>query len=155
MIPGFLGYTYASINDYNDYEIKFNNLSANDALVYKVEVLLKLYYITSSLNNAGVVTTLTPTTILLQYQALDYQNQGITLSEKVQSLPQGWSLIGIQEELTDLAIFSNTMIVWYYDNTQLKWFWYSENVGVIQELSQVNNDILTTIPAYSGIWVFK
>lgn len=155
LIPGIIGYSLASIDAYNDYEIKFNNLSADDALAYKAEVYLKLYYITLSLNNDGVATNLTPTTIILKYQALNWTNPGITLSEKIQSLPQGWSLIGVEPELTDFTIFSNTLVVWYYDNMQLKWFWYSENTNVIQELSLVNNDKLTVIPAHSGIWVFK
>ena len=77
-------------------------------------------------------------------------------SSFISNLPHGWSLIGTPFEIKDLSIFDSAKIVWIYDNENKSWSGYSSNLHMkkfIQNSSIFN--LISTIPAKSGIWVYK
>lgn len=67
----------------------------------------------------------------------------------IKSLPSGWSLIGTSYEISDLSIFDEVKIVWYWDNG---WKAYSS----VYDLSMhINVNSLGKIDTNKGFWVFK
>ena len=74
-------------------------------------------------------------------------------STMIDTLPANWTLIGTASDITDMSVFDNAKIIWIYTNG--KWKAYSPNDTTKNTIQNASIDMITTIPANSGIWVFK
>jgi len=77
-------------------------------------------------------------------------------SEKIINLPTGWTLTSTPFAITDMSIFNSAYIIWTYDNATSSWSAYSPDATMQQKITNITGvSLLTTIPAGSGIWVYK
>jgi len=77
-------------------------------------------------------------------------------SAEVADLPEGWTLKSTPFAITDLSIFNTVSTVWVYDNATKKWSAYSPDATTQQKITnRTDINILSTIPAGSGIWIQK
>jgi len=74
---------------------------------------------------------------------------------EISNLSTGWNLIGTKSGLSDLSIFSSANTVWIYNNSTSSWSAYSPNSTTMSAINKSNIDVISTIPANSGIWVYK
>ena len=84
------------------------------------------------------------------------QTATILTSSDIDSLSSGWSLLGTMHSITDLSIFDSAKIIWIYNHTTNLWGAYSSDEAVKEQI--INNhsvELIESIPAKSGIWVFK
>jgi sugar lactone lactonase YvrE len=75
----------------------------------------------------------------------------------VDNLSKGWNLIGVEHNITDLSILKNVDIAWIYDNKSKQWRVFS-NMNDIKNVianTKYSDKFLTSIPAGSGIWVYR
>ncbi|MDD2905079.1 MAG: hypothetical protein PHC74_02175, partial [Sulfurimonas sp.] len=74
----------------------------------------------------------------------------------IASLSTGWTLISTPFAITDLSVFDSAAIVWVYNNTASSWSAYSSNAAMRQKIiDNASVNLLTTVPAGSGVWVQK
>jgi len=71
----------------------------------------------------------------------------------IESMQSGWTLSGTNSSITDMSIFDNTSIIWIYKNNS--WSAYSSNETIIQNIKNANISLINSIPANSGIWIYK
>lgn len=75
---------------------------------------------------------------------------------KISSLGSGWTLTSTPFEITDLSVFDAVSAVWVYNNSTATWSAYSSNATTRQKIiDSPTVNLLTTIPAGSGVWVQK
>jgi len=75
----------------------------------------------------------------------------------IDNLPKGWSLIGIEHNVKNLNDFRNSDIIYTFDKNSKNWKVYSPMSDIQEDIkkSPYNGQILTSIPAGSGIWVYR
>jgi predicted outer membrane repeat protein len=87
------------------------------------------------------------------YSSFDWTTDSLNISQ----LTTGWTLTGTPMEITDLSIFDSAKLIWIYDkDSTTPWSAYSHDTNTMSNISD-SSDIgtITTIPANSGIWVYK
>lgn len=73
--------------------------------------------------------------------------------ESIAQLPSGWNMISIPEDVTDLSVFDDAKIVWFFNNETQAWAGYSSNSNVMQQMKDKNIDIITKLSAGDGIFI--
>lgn len=73
--------------------------------------------------------------------------------EGIAQLPTGWKMISIPEDVTNLSIFDDAKIVWFFNNETQAWTGYSSNTNVMQQMKDKNIDIITKLSAGDGIFI--
>ena len=73
----------------------------------------------------------------------------------IDNLTSGWHSLGTMVEITDLSIFDNAKIVWYFDSNAESWLAYSSNQTTQSAMAASGITTITTISENSGIWVEK
>lgn len=74
----------------------------------------------------------------------------------INSLPSGWSLVGSGCAITNLDMFDNIGIVWYWDNIEQKWLAYSHNITTKTAIENLENvQLLNKIDSKKGFWIYK
>lgn len=71
----------------------------------------------------------------------------------IAQLPSGWKMISIPEDVTDLSVFDDAKIVWFFNNETQAWAGYSSNSNVMQQMKDKNIDIITKLSAGDGIFI--
>ena len=79
----------------------------------------------------------------------------VLTSEKIAAFNSGWTLTSTPLAITDLSIFDSVAIIWIYNNETASWSAYSSDSPMKEKIEQSGITLLTTIPAGSGIWVYK
>lgn len=65
----------------------------------------------------------------------------------------GWTLIGISQDILDMKIFDNVDLVWYYKNEQ--WYAYSADIDTRNLLTSSGYPLINEIAARQGFWVLS
>jgi len=86
-------------------------------------------------------------------KTLTLKNSG-TQDLNLSKLSKGWNLIGTITPIDNLSIFNNAKIIWVYDNSSKSWSAYSSNTKTMNAINNAGINVITSIPANSGIWVF-
>ncbi|MBA6327393.1 hypothetical protein H4J46_05475 [Colwellia sp. MB02u-6] len=73
--------------------------------------------------------------------------------EGLAQLPSGWKMISIPEDVTDLGIFNDAKIVWFFNNETQAWTGYSSNTNTAQQLEDKNIGIITSLSAGDGVFI--
>ena len=74
----------------------------------------------------------------------------------INSLPDGWSLVGSGCKITNLDIFNSVNIVWYWDNMAHKWLAYSHNAATKTAIENSTDvQLLNKIDPKKGFWIYK
>ena len=73
----------------------------------------------------------------------------------IDNLTSGWHSLGTMVEITDLSIFDNAKIVWYFDSISESWLAYSSNQTTQAAMAASAISTITTISENSGLWVEK
>ncbi|MBD3797572.1 MAG: hypothetical protein IE887_07500, partial [Campylobacterales bacterium] len=77
-------------------------------------------------------------------------------ASRVSGLSAGWTLVSTPFSITDLSVFDSASVVWVYNNATASWSAYSSNATTRQKIiDSPTVNLLTTIPAGSGVWVQK
>jgi hypothetical protein len=71
----------------------------------------------------------------------------------IAQLPNGWKMISIPEEVTDLSIFDDAKIVWFFNNETQTWTGYSSNTNTVQQMEDKNIGIITSLSAGDGVFI--
>lgn len=71
----------------------------------------------------------------------------------IAQLPSGWKMISVPKDLTDLSIFDDAKIVWFFNNDTQAWAGYSSNSNVMKQMKDKNIDIITKLSAGDGIFI--
>ena len=88
-----------------------------------------------------------------EFNLVNKDNVALT-SAKISALTSGWNLVSTPFAISDMSLFDSATIVWV--NSDDKWSAYSSDDTVKQKIvDSPNVDLLTSIPAGSGIWVQK
>lgn len=70
--------------------------------------------------------------------------------EYINSLPVGWSMVGVEHKISDMKMFNNTNTVWIYNNG---WKAYSPDEETKTLIKNSGISSFTEINATSGFWV--
>ena len=62
-------------------------------------------------------------------------------------------MISIPEDVTDLSIFDDAKIVWFFNNETQAWTGYSSNSNTVQQMEDKNIGIITSLTAGDGIFI--
>ena len=73
--------------------------------------------------------------------------------EGVAQLPSGWKMISIPEDVTDLSIFDDAKVVWFFSGETQAWTGYSSNTDTIQQMKDNNIGIITSLSAGDGVFI--
>lgn len=75
----------------------------------------------------------------------------------VDNLSKGWNLIGVEHRIKDLGILKNIDLAWIFDRNTKEWKVYSPMTDIQSDIesSSYYNKLIKTIPAASGIWVYR
>jgi len=73
--------------------------------------------------------------------------------ERIAQLPSGWKMISIPEDITDLSVFDNAKIVWFFNNEIQAWTGYSSNSNTVQQMKDKGIDIITSLSAGDGVFI--
>ena len=88
-----------------------------------------------------------------EFNLVNKDNVALT-STKVSALHTGWSLISTPFSISDMSIFDSVSIVWVHNDN--RWSAYSADNILRQKIIDTPNiNLLTSIPAGSGIWIEK
>jgi len=69
------------------------------------------------------------------------------------NLDTGWNMVAIPTEITDMNVFNDANIVWYYKDST--WYAFSSDAITASALEAADVSTLTTLPANSAVWVEK
>jgi predicted outer membrane repeat protein len=73
--------------------------------------------------------------------------------EGIAQLPVGWKMISIPEDITDLSIFDDAKIVWFFNNEIQAWTAYSSNSNTVQQIQGKDIGIITSLSAGDGVFI--
>lgn len=73
--------------------------------------------------------------------------------EGIAQLPTGWKMISIPEDVTNLSIFDDAKIVWFFNNETQAWTGYSSNTNTVQQMEDKNIGIITSLSAGDGVFI--
>jgi hypothetical protein len=71
----------------------------------------------------------------------------------IAQLPTGWKMISIPEDVTDLSVFDDAKIVWFFNNETQTWTGYSSNTNTVQQMEDKNIGIITSLSAGDGVFI--
>ncbi len=71
----------------------------------------------------------------------------------VESLDNGWSLLGTLAQIDDISIFDSAKIVWIFADGQFKG--YSSHPDIRRKIRNANFEVFHFIPKNAGIWLYK
>ena len=92
---------------------------------------------------------------LPEYSLVSHSTSVITTSS-LDALRDGWTLTSSAFDINDLSLFDNVAIIWIFNSSTQKWGAYSSNAEVMSSVEASNAiEIITSIPAGSGIWIKK
>ena len=77
------------------------------------------------------------------------------LKSTIDNLTSGWHSLGTVVEITNLSIFDNAKIVWYFDSNTESWLAYSSNQATQAAMAASGITTIMAINENSGIWVEK
>ena len=82
-------------------------------------------------------------------------NMELTASN-ISALSTGWTLVSTPFAITDMSIFDSASVVWVYNNSTSAWSAYSSDATMKQKIiDKAGINLLTSVPAGSGIWIQK
>ena len=73
--------------------------------------------------------------------------------EGIAQLPSGWKMISIPEDVTDLSVFDDAKIVWFFNNETQAWTGYSSNTNTVQQMEDKNIGIITSLSTGDGVFI--
>ena len=143
-------------------ELAFENMTDEQKLAkaidptYYDDIIAIIDTEKASSNASGVTTG--ENNVLLDPSAYSLVSESsIDLSiTDVTAFSTGWTLTSTPFTITDLSIFDGATIIWVYNNSSATWSAYSSNATTRQKIiDSPTVNLLTTIPAGSGVWVQK
>lgn len=91
------------------------------------------------------------TIVLSNDNNTSYTTQTITKAY-LNSLANGWHLLGATSNIADMSLFDSINIVWSYDNISKKWYAYSSDTS---KITNAGFNIINSISIGSGFWIYK